>query len=378
MAGTHFVSDAYSNMYAPLLPVLIPRLGLSLAAAGTLAMVYQIAGSVSQLAFGHAADRWKPRPLLVIGPVVSVAVLSLIGTAGSPLALALILVVGGLGGAAFHPSAAAVVHRLGGHRRGLAMAVHVTAGTVGYACGPLVFSPFVEYAGLSWTPVLAIPGLILLAGILPGVPGMQTAGAAHRGGLAALRPYAKPLGFLWVIVVIRTLTSLSFATFVPVMLTRQGWSVTHAGAAVSAYLFAAGFGGFAGGPLADRFGPRKVIAASMLIAAPILVVATRLPAAEFVVLLAVAGLFLQSTLPVNVTYAHQIAPVNAATVSSLMMGFAWGTGGLSVPFVGMLADRIGIEAALTGMALLPLFGALCVIPLPEVPGSAARVVRAGA
>ena len=41
-----------------------------------------------------------------------------------------------------------------------------------------------------------------------------------------------------------------------------------------------------------------------------------------------------------------IAPISAATVSSLMMGFAWGIGGLSVPFVGMLADRIGIERTL--------------------------------
>ena len=45
----------------------------------------------------------------------------------------------------------------------------------------------------------------------------------------------------------------------------------------------------------------------------------------------------------NVTFGQSIAPVSAATVSSLMMGFAWGTGGLSVPLVGLIADRIGIE-----------------------------------
>ena len=65
-----------------------------------------------------------------------------------------------------------------------------------------------------------------------------------------------------------------------------------------------------------------------------------------VAVLAVGGFLLQSTLPVNVTFGQTIAPISAATVSSLMMGFAWGTGGLSVPFVGMLADRIGIERTL--------------------------------
>ena len=101
LASAHFVSDAYSNLYAPLLPALIPRLGLSLTAAGTMAMLFQLAASVSQLGFGHLADRWRPRVLLVAGPLVSVTVLSLIGTAGTPATLAAILVVGGLGGAAF-------------------------------------------------------------------------------------------------------------------------------------------------------------------------------------------------------------------------------------------------------------------------------------
>jgi FSR family fosmidomycin resistance protein-like MFS transporter len=367
MGATHFVSDAYSNIYAPLLPALIPRLGLSLTAAGTLAMVFQVASSVSQLGFGHVADRWKPRPLLVFGPIVAVSILSLIGLSWSVISLAFILTIGGLGLAAFHPSAAAVVQRVGGAKRGLSMSTHVTMGTIGFAIGPLMFAWFVEHVGLSWTPVLAIPGLILLAFILPRVPDMPSFTASgDRQGVAALRPYAKPLFLLYVAVVARTLTSLSFATFVPVMLTRQGWSVSQAGAAVSAYLFASGIGGFSGGPLADRFGPRRVIAISMVMATPFLLAASLRSGMGFVVLLAVAGMFLQSTLPVNITYAHQIAPVSAATVSSLMMGAAWGTGGLCVPLVGMLADHIGIGPALTYMAFLPLVGALCVIPLPPV------------
>jgi FSR family fosmidomycin resistance protein-like MFS transporter len=70
---------------------------------------------------------------------------------------------------------------------------------------------------------------------------------------------------------------------------------------------------------------------------------------------------------VNVMMGQAIAPVSAATVSSLMMGFAWGTGGLSVPFVGMLADRFGIERALLGLAVVPLIGAACALRLPKSP-----------
>jgi FSR family fosmidomycin resistance protein-like MFS transporter len=130
------------------------------------------------------------------------------------------------------------------------------------------------------------------------------------------------------------------------------------------YLFATGVGGFIGGPAADRFGPRRVIALSLVLASPFLFVAPALTGWPFLVTVAIGGFFLQSTLPVNVTFGQSIAPVSAATVSSLMMGFAWGMGGLSVPIVGMIADRIGIEAALRMLALVPLAAAALALPLP--------------
>ena len=85
-----------------------------------------------------------------------------------------------------------------------------------------------------------------------------------------------------------------------------------------------------------------------MLATPFLVVAPLLTGWLSSCVLAVGGFFLQSTLPVNVTFGQALAPVSAATVSSLMMGFAWGTGGLSVPLVGLIADRFGIEPTLSG------------------------------
>lgn len=363
MAGAHIAVDGYGNIYAPLLPLLIPRLGLSLAAAGTLTMLFQLAASVAQVGFGHLADRWRPRTLLMIGPVVSVSLLSLIGLATSKTALAAILFAGGLGAAAFHPPAAALAHRLGGDRRGLAMSVYISGGTLGFSFGPLVFAPFAQHFGIEWTPLLAIPGLAVVAFFLRRVPPIPIHPSA-QGGLAALRPYAKPLGLLYSIVVLRTLTSLAFVTFVPVMLTRRGYTVGQAGAAVALFLFGSGIGGFFGGPAADRYGERKVIALSLVASCPFLMLAPLLTGAPFFLALAIGGLFLQSTLPVNVTFGQSLAPVSAATVSSLMMGFAWGTGGLSVPFVGLIADRVGIEPTLVGLAAVPLLAAACALPLP--------------
>jgi MFS transporter, FSR family, fosmidomycin resistance protein len=366
LASTHFVVDGYGNVYAPLLPLLIPELGLTLTVAGVLAMCFQMSTSVAQLAFGRLADRWRPRLLVIAGPFVSVTVLSLVGLAPNVYALAAVLIVGGLGGAAFHPPAAALVHRLGGERKGLAMSTHITGGSLGFALGPLLFAPFVERLGLAWTPLLMLPGLVALAVFLRSVPAIERLQEHHEtGGFSALRPYARPLSLLYAIVVLRTLASLSFATFMPVLLTRRGMTMTVAGSAVAAYLFASGVGGFLGGPAADRWGARRVIIVSLVSAVPFLALAPMSTGWMFIVLLAIGGFLLQSTLPVNVTFGQTLAPISAATVSSLMMGFAWGMGGLSVPFVGMLADRIGIERALVTMAFMPLLAAALAWPLPS-------------
>ena len=363
-AATHFVVDAYGNLYAPLLPLLMPRLGMNLLAVGTLAMCFQMATSVSQLAFGAIADRWRPHVLLMAGPILAVVVLSLIGAATSQLTLGAILVVGGLGGAAFHPPAAALVHRVSDHRKGLAMSFHITAGSLGFAVAPLVFVPAISRFGLPWSWMVAIPGLLTLAFTLRLLRRMPAPQVRRSQRWSDLRPFAKPLGLLYAIVVLRTLTAQSLSTFVPVHLTAQGMGVGETSVAVTALLFMTGVGGFFGGPLSDAYGPRRLIVISLVAAVPFLLGAQWTTGWAFVVLISIGGFLLQSTLPVNVTFGQQIAPVSAATVSSLMMGFAWGSGALLAPLVGLIGDRMGLSVALSITAVLPLFAALTAWALP--------------
>ena len=365
IASTHVVVDAYNNIYAPLLPLLIPALGLSLQAAGVIAMCFQMANSVSQLAFGALADRWRPRALVIVGPLCAVVFMSMIGLAVSPVTLGLILVIGGLGGAAFHPPAAALVYKLADHRKGLAMSTHLSGGSLGFAAAPVLFAPFIAYVGLRWSPVIMIPGLIALAFTLQHVPQMPLPKAHERSTLRSLRPAAVPLMLLYFTIVLRTATTYGFMTFTPTLLTRQGWTIGEASTAVSLYLFASGIGGFLGGPAADRVGAKKVIVWTLIAAVPFMAVAPHLSPLGFTAMLAIGGLLLQSTLPISVTFAQSFVKGGAATVSSLMMGFAWGMGSLTVPLVGMGADRFGIRSTLAVVAFIPLLAAVLAWRLPD-------------
>ena len=161
VAAIHFVVDGYGNIFAPLLPLLIPRLGLSLAAAGTLTMLFQLSASVSQIAFGHLADRWRPRLLLMIGPIVSVSALSFVGASTSMEMAAAILIIGGLGGAAFHPPAAALAYRLGADARDSRCRC-TSPRLARLLAGPLLFAPFAQAMASNGRRSWRLPGLAVV------------------------------------------------------------------------------------------------------------------------------------------------------------------------------------------------------------------------
>ena len=123
------------------------KIGISLTMAAGLASILSIFTSLAQPAFGHFADKTR-RPLFaVLGPVVTAIFFSAIGWANSYWALVAIIIVGGIGTAAFHPQAAALVGRTSGRQGGLGMSIFVTGGSAGYYAGPIVIMGIVTWLG---------------------------------------------------------------------------------------------------------------------------------------------------------------------------------------------------------------------------------------
>ncbi len=117
-------------------------------------------------------------------------------------------------------------------------------------------------------------------------------------------------------------------------------------------------------PVADRLGGKNVISWSMFLSTPLLLAFLLNSGSLSYVFLAAAGLALLSTLPVNVVMAQNLMPQSSSVVSSLMMGLAWGTGGMVVPIIGIIADVAGLARALMVVSLLPILGFALVQFLP--------------
>jgi MFS transporter, FSR family, fosmidomycin resistance protein len=193
---------------------------------------------------------------------------------------------------------------------------------------------------------------------------------AHaRGGFnwAPLRAVWKPMTILFFLVFIRSIVQVTFAQFLPLFLhTVRGYSIPAASLSLTLYLVGGTLGGLAGGYLADRFGGRRVIICSMAGAVPFLMLFlfTRGPLSA--VGLFLSGLMLLFTIPVNVVMAQELAPSQGATVSALMMGFAWGTAGMIfIPMVGWLSDLFTMQAVFSALVLFPVIGFLLALRLPE-------------
>ena len=60
-------------------------------------------------------------------------------------------------------------------------------------------------------------------------------------------------------------------------------------------------------------------------------------------------------LPMGVALAQELAPKGKSMVSSLMMGLAFGAGGMMAPLTGRLADIYSLRTILEIVAVIPMF-----------------------
>jgi MFS transporter, FSR family, fosmidomycin resistance protein len=363
----HFVNDSYSNMLGPLLPLLMIKLDFSMSQAGFLGSLLVFSSSLTQPIYGYLGDRYVHRAFAVYGPLMTALFLSMIGLAPSYSWLAVLLMLGGIGIASFHPQGAAMVSAAGRDRKGLSMSIFVTSGSLGYAIGPTLATLTILYCGLEYSYITAVPGILVVLFLMRMVPvGLSSVKSAEqRQDGPSLRSMWKPLTILYLLVVIRSAVQSGLSQFLPLYYHQKGFSIREGAFFLTLFLVSGGIGGFFGGHFADRFGGKRVIVLSMLATSPLLLGFLFFPGALSIISLMLTGLFLLSTIPINVVIAQQMAPHHSSTISAMMMGFAWGAGGIFfLPVTGYLADHYGFTFTYALTAVLPLIGFLLSLSLP--------------
>lgn len=364
----HLLVDSYQGALAVLQPALQERFHLNFAQAGILGGALVCSSSLMQPVYGYLYDRFRSRLFSALGPAIAAVFISSLVWAKGMGGLLALVVLGGTGVAAFHPQAASNAVASIRRNRGRAMAWFICAGAIGLALGPLFFSALLNHGGLEFVRMGAFPGIVvsmLLLLFLPRVA--QSAHSRERFDWASLRAVWRPMTILYFLVLIRSIVQITFTQFLPLYLrSERHYSGSAASLSLSLYLVGGAVGGLAGGNLADRFGGRLVILTSMIGSVPFLALFVFGHGAWSQAGLFVGGLILLFTMPVNIVIAQELAPAQAGTVSSLMMGFAFGIAGLVfIPLTGWVADIWSIQVAFAGLIAFPVLGFLLGLKLPR-------------
>ncbi len=131
LALGHMVVDSNQGSLPALLPFLKSWLALSYTATGIIVLTANVTSSLVSPLFGYVADRTTRRWLLPLSVLVSSIGLGLTGLAPSyPVVLALVLVTG-LGVAAYHPEGYRTATAVAGDRKVTGVSVFSTGGNLG-------------------------------------------------------------------------------------------------------------------------------------------------------------------------------------------------------------------------------------------------------
>jgi len=369
----HLINDMMQSLLPAIYPGLANELALSFTQIGFITLSYQVTASILQPVIGRLADM-RPKPLaLPVGTLFSMAGLTILSVAHVYPLVLLGAALLGLGSSIFHPESSRVARMASGARHGFAQSVFQVGGNAGQALGPLAAALIVVRYGQSSLAFFALLAL-LSAAILWNVSrwykhhGLARL-KAHRAVAAVPLPRgaaARGVGILLALVLSKYIYLASITSYFTFYTMKKfGLSLAAAQIHLFVFLAAVAVGTAAGGPLGDRFGRKYIIWFSILGALPFTLL---LPYANLFwtgPLTILIGLILASAFPAIVVYAQELMPGNVGMVSGLFFGFAFGVGGIGAAALGWAADWIGIEAVYQVVAVIPLFGVLCVF-LPNV------------
>ena len=365
LSGGHLAVDFASGSVPALIPFLQARFHLGYALAAVLLLAVTLSSSLVQPAFGLRSDR--SGALWLIPGGVLVAAVGIGGAAVAPaypLVLALVL-VGGLGIAAFHPEGAKFAAYASGRKRASGMSYFNVGGNAGYALGALVTGQLVVSIGL-WGGLLAmIPVLaasLALARLVPALSELRETTSVAAG--PADPDQRRAMGLLAAVIALRSVPWFTLLAFVSLWLVSLGHSKAYGNRVLFVMLFAGALGTLALGPIADRIGLRRTLVLTQALIAPLMLAFVYVGGAIGVIALMLIGVCVVGTFGVTMVLSQLYLPRHVGVASGLSVGLSMGIGGIAAVGLGAVADTIDLKAALIISAIPPLLGFLLSLKLP--------------
>jgi MFS transporter, FSR family, fosmidomycin resistance protein len=366
LAGGHLGTDFANGSLPALLPFLTDSFSLSYTLAAGLMLASAASSSLVQPFFGLWSDRHGASWLLPAGVAIAGVGIGLAAAAPSYWLVLVFVVVSGLGVAAYHPEGSKFAAYASGSKRASGMSAFAIGGNIGFALGPIVATSLVLSLGLRGGLLLALPPLAIAVTLFALLPFLRTfvpERSVERRAAGEDRP--GPLTILLAVIGFRSLAWWGLLTFVPLWEVSLGHSKAYGNHLLALMLLVGGLGTIVVGPLADRFGRRPVLIASLAAAAPLILVFVVVGGAVGAIALALTGVTVVGTFGLTMVMAQEYLPQHIGLASGLSIGFSIGLGGVAALGLGALADAVDLQAALYVSAVAPLAALALTLLLPS-------------
>src|SRR6478609_9050082 len=365
LSGGHLAVDFASGSVPALIPFMTDRFHLNYALAAMLLLTATASSSLVQPLFGLWSDRRGALWLIPAGTM-----LAAVGVGGAaispvyPLVLVLVL-LGGLGVAAFHPEGSKFAAYASGRKRASGMSYFNTGGNAGYALGAFVTGQLVVWLGLVGGLVAMVPVFLASLALMRVLPRLSLLTPETQGpGMKRGDDRRRAMALLGIVISLRSVAWFTLLAFVPLWVVSLGHSKADGNRLLFVMLLSGAAGTLILGPVADRIGLRVTLVVTQALLTPLILAFVYVGGALGVVALMLVGVCVVGTFGVTMVLSQLYLPRHVGMASGLSVGLAMGIGGLAAVASGAIADAVGLQTALTISALAPALGVVFCLRLP--------------
>lgn len=364
ISAGHFVHDVYSAFLAPLLPLLIEKMSLTLTMAGSLTACLQVPAVLTPL-IGHYADKHNLRFFVILAPGLTATMMSAMGLAPGYPQLVIILLIAGVSVAFYHGPGPAMVGSASGKRTGLGMSFFMGGGELARAAGPMIAVGVVSLwtlEGMFRVVVVGWLASLFLYFYTRNIPISPRKGGSLESILPKLRTLFLPL---FLIIIFRMFMMVSMTTYLPTFMSQKGATLFLAGASLSILEIAGVAGVLASGTISDWLGRKRVLLIVTFLAPLAMIAFINVEGAMIVPVLLFYGFVSIAPGPVYLALIQDHFPDNRAVSNGLYISMSFVVRSLAMVLVGVAGDAFGLRTAFIGSALLSLFslGGILMLPL---------------
>jgi len=343
ISSAHFAHDIFSSFLAPLLPLIIEKLGLSLSMVAFLDIIRRIPALFNPL-LGLMAEKSDVKYFVILTPAITAISMSLIGVASSYFVLVLLLFIAGISSALFHIPSPTMIKESSGEETGRGMSYFMVGGEFARTLGPILITSAVSWWGLEGSYKLMPIGIISSLLLYIRFKNFSThikAKKFEKGDVKALIYEHKNLFyFLASFMLFNSALKSSLSLYLPVYLVNNGNSLWYAGIALSVLQFSGVVGVFFSGKISDKFGRYKILLFSSL--GSIFFMALFLWSQNIVVL-GILGFFVFAPAPVLMALVQDTNSNMPTFMHSIYMGINFGLSSIIVLLIGFLGDSMGLN-----------------------------------